>query len=63
MNIKWAYYILHNNMRINENVSQIKIIFKKILTKGLGYYNILIENSFQIEGGQKNENSILVRNR
>lgn len=63
MNIKWAYYILHNNMRINENVSQIKIIFKKILTKVLGYYNILIENSFQIEGGQKNENSILVRNR
>jgi hypothetical protein len=63
VNIKWAYYILHNNMRINENVSQIKIIFKKILTKVLGYYNILIENSFQIEGGQKNENSILVRNR
>lgn len=63
MNIKWAYYILHNNMRINENVYQIKIIFKKILTKVLGYYNILIENSFQIEGGQKNENSILVRNR
>lgn len=63
MNIKWAYYILHNNMRINENVSQIKIIFRKILTKVLGYYNILIENSFQIEGGQKNENSILVRNR
>lgn len=63
MNIKWAYYILHNNMTINENVSQIKIIFKKILTKVLGYYNILIENSFQIEGGQKNENSILVRNR
>lgn len=51
MNIKWAYYILHNNMGINENVSQIKIIFKKILTKVLGYYNILIENSFQIEGG------------
>lgn len=50
-------------MRINENASQIKIIFKKILTKVLGYYNILIENSFQIEGGQKNENSILVRNR
>jgi hypothetical protein len=63
VNIKWAYYILHNNMGINENVSQIKIIFKKILTKVLGYYNILIENSFQIEGGQKNENSILVRNR
>lgn len=38
-------------MGINENVSQIKIIFKKILTKVLGYYNILIENSFQIEGG------------